>query len=136
HQVHLLRLLRRELPGRLHRRDAHPRISRREARRPLLHQGDAAGNRRSLRERDCRQPGGRRPLSLKRSTGRATFMQATTVLFYIFAAVTVFAALRVISARNPVHSALFLVLTFCSAAAIWMLLQAEFLAITLVLVYV
>ena len=63
-------------------------------------------------------------------------MQATTVLFYIFAAVTVFAALRVISARNPVHSALFLVLTFCSAAAIWMLLKAEFLAITLVLVYV
>jgi NADH-quinone oxidoreductase subunit J len=63
-------------------------------------------------------------------------MQATTVLFYLFAAITVFAALRVISARNPVHSALFLVLTFCSAAAIWMLLRAEFLAITLVLVYV
>src|SRR5690606_13032913 len=63
-------------------------------------------------------------------------MQATTVLFYLFAAVTVFSALRVISARNPVHSALFLVLTFCSAAGIWMLLQAEFLAITLVLVYV
>ncbi|MCM5572043.1 NADH-quinone oxidoreductase subunit J [Burkholderiaceae bacterium FT117] len=63
-------------------------------------------------------------------------MQATTVLFYVFAAVTVFAALRVISSRNPVHSALFLVLTFCSAAAIWMLLKAEFLAITLVLVYV
>jgi NADH-quinone oxidoreductase subunit J len=63
-------------------------------------------------------------------------MQATTVLFYLFAAVTVFAALRVISSRNPVHSALFLVLTFCSAAGIWMLLQAEFLAITLVLVYV
>jgi NADH-quinone oxidoreductase subunit J len=63
-------------------------------------------------------------------------MQATTVLFYIFAAVTVFSALRVISSRNPVHSALFLVLTFCSAAGIWMLLQAEFLAITLVLVYV
>ena len=63
-------------------------------------------------------------------------MQATTVLFYLFAAVTVFAALRVISSRNPVHSALFLVLTFCSAAGIWMLLKAEFLAITLVLVYV
>ena len=63
-------------------------------------------------------------------------MQATTVLFYLFAAVTVFSALRVISSRNPVHSALFLVLTFCSAAGIWMLLGAEFLAITLVLVYV
>ena len=63
-------------------------------------------------------------------------MQATTFLFYIFATVTVLAALRVISARNPVHSALFLVLTFCSMAAIWMLLKAEFLAIVLVLVYV
>jgi len=46
------------------------------------------------------------------------------------------AALRVITARNPVHSALFLVLAFCSAAGIWLLLRAEFLAITLVLVYV
>jgi NADH-quinone oxidoreductase subunit J len=63
-------------------------------------------------------------------------MDAKTILFYIFAAVTVVSALRVITARNPVHSALFLVLTFCSAACIWMLLGAEFLAITLVLVYV
>jgi NADH-quinone oxidoreductase subunit J len=63
-------------------------------------------------------------------------MLATTVLFYVFAAVTVFAALRVITARNPVHSALFLVLAFFSTACIWMLLKAEFLAITLVLVYV
>ena len=63
-------------------------------------------------------------------------MQATTFLFYVFAAITVFAALRVITARNPVHSALFLVLTFVSTACIWMLLKAEFLAIVLVLVYV
>jgi len=63
-------------------------------------------------------------------------MDPRTVLFYLFSVVTVFAALRVITARNPVHSALFLVLTFCSAACIWMLLKAEFLAITLVLVYV
>ncbi len=63
-------------------------------------------------------------------------MDAMTFLFYLFAAVTVFSALRVITARNPVHSALFLVLTFCSMACIWMLLRAEFLAITLVLVYV
>ena len=48
----------------------------------------------------------------------------------------VFAAIRVITARNPVHAALFLVLTFFTAAAIWLLLEAEFLAITLVLVYV
>jgi len=63
-------------------------------------------------------------------------MDAKTALFYIFAAITVIAALRVITARNPVHSALFLVLAFFSAACIWMLLEAEFLAITLVLVYV
>jgi NADH-quinone oxidoreductase subunit J len=63
-------------------------------------------------------------------------MDPKTFLFYIFAVITVLAALRVVTARNPVHAALFLVLTFCTAAAIWMLLKAEFLAITLVLVYV
>ena len=57
-------------------------------------------------------------------------------LFYLFAAVTVFAALRVITSRNPLHAVLFLVLAFISCAGIWMLLEAEFLAITLVLVYV
>jgi NADH-quinone oxidoreductase subunit J len=57
-------------------------------------------------------------------------------LFYCFSAILVFAALRVITARNPVHSALFLVLAFVSSAAIWLLLEAEFLAIVLVLVYV
>jgi NADH-quinone oxidoreductase subunit J len=59
-----------------------------------------------------------------------------TIVFFMFAAVTVFAALRVITASNPVHAALFLVLAFFSMAGIWMLLEAEFLAITLVLVYV
>jgi NADH-quinone oxidoreductase subunit J len=58
------------------------------------------------------------------------------VVFYVFAAVLVFAALRVIISSNPVHSALWLVLSFFSAAGIWLLLQAEFLAIALVLVYV
>lgn len=57
-------------------------------------------------------------------------------LFYLFAAVTVFAALRVITARNPLHAVLFLVLAFVSTAGIWLLLEAEFLAIALVLVYV
>jgi NADH-quinone oxidoreductase subunit J len=56
--------------------------------------------------------------------------------FWFFAAILVIAALRVITARNPVHSALFLVLAFFTAAALWMLLRAEFLAIVLVLVYV
>ncbi len=63
-------------------------------------------------------------------------MDFTTGVFYFFAAMLVFAALRVITARNPVHSALFLVLAFFTAAALWMLLEAEFLAIALVLVYV
>ena len=63
-------------------------------------------------------------------------MSFETLVFYMFAVITVFASLRVITARNPVHAALFLVLAFCTAAGVWMLLEAEFLAITLVLVYV
>lgn len=57
-------------------------------------------------------------------------------IFYLFAAIMVFAAMRVITVTNPVFAAMFLVLTFFTAAGIWMLLEAEFLAITLVLVYV
>ncbi len=63
-------------------------------------------------------------------------MSVTTGLFYIFSAVLLVAAFQVITAKNPVHAALFLVLTFFQAAMIWMLLKAEFLSITLVLVYV
>jgi NADH-quinone oxidoreductase subunit J len=63
-------------------------------------------------------------------------MTSITALFYVFAAMLLFAAFRVITARSTVHAALFLVLSFFSAACIWMLLAAEFLAITLVLVYV
>ena len=59
-----------------------------------------------------------------------------TVVFYVFSAIMLFAASRVISVKNPVHAALFLVLAFFSASALWMLLKAEFLAIALVLVYV
>ena len=63
-------------------------------------------------------------------------MNLETLMFYLLSALTVFAALRVITSRNPVHAALFLVLAFFSTAGIWMLLEAEFLALTLVLVYV
>lgn len=63
-------------------------------------------------------------------------MDVHTILFYVFSTITVLAAVRVITARNPVHSALFLVLAFFSVACLWMMLAAEFLAITLVLVYV
>ncbi|MGH8501749.1 MAG: NADH-quinone oxidoreductase subunit J [Gammaproteobacteria bacterium] len=62
-----------------------------------------------------------------------TFQQ---FVFYIFAAIMLFAAARMITVRNPVHAALYLVLTFFTSAALWMLMEAEFLAIALVLVYV
>ena len=63
-------------------------------------------------------------------------MVFTDLIFYVLAAILLFAALRVITTRNPVHAALHLVLAFFTAAGIWLLLQAEFLAIVLVLVYV
>lgn len=63
-------------------------------------------------------------------------MDVKTGLFYFFSLVLLFAAFRVITARNPVYAALYLVLAFFQAAAIWILLKAEFLAIALVLVYV
>ena len=63
-------------------------------------------------------------------------IDAQSALFLTFSGVMLIAALRVITARNPVHAVLFLVLAFFSAAALWILLRAEFLAIALVLVYV
>lgn len=63
-------------------------------------------------------------------------MPIVEIVFYLFATVLTLAAFSVITVRNPVYAALFLVLAFFSSAAIWMLLEAEFLAITLVLVYV
>jgi len=63
-------------------------------------------------------------------------MSFEKLIFYIFAAILVYAATRVITVRNPVHAALHLVLAFFTCAGLWLLLEAEFLAITLVLVYV
>jgi NADH-quinone oxidoreductase subunit J len=63
-------------------------------------------------------------------------MSFEKMVFYLFAAILVYAATRVITVRNPVHAALHLVLAFFTSAALWLLLEAEFLAITLVLVYV
>ena len=62
-------------------------------------------------------------------------MDAKTGFFYLFSIVLLFAAFRVITARNPVHAVLFLMLAFSQASGVWLLLRAEFLAITLVLVY-
>lgn len=58
------------------------------------------------------------------------------ILFYIFAAIILFSAIKVVTSNNPVHAALWLVLTFCTSACMWILMQAEFLGIILVLVYV
>lgn len=63
-------------------------------------------------------------------------MDFQTAVFFFLSTILVLASLRVITARNPVHAALYLVLSFFTAGGIWMLLQAEFLAIALVLVYV
>jgi NADH-quinone oxidoreductase subunit J len=63
-------------------------------------------------------------------------MTFSTFTFYLFSAILIFAALRVVTTRNPVFAALWLVLCFFTAAGVWLLLRAEFLAITLVLVYV
>jgi NADH-quinone oxidoreductase subunit J len=63
-------------------------------------------------------------------------MDLPVILFYVYAAILLAAALAVVLVKNPVHAALFLVLSFFTAAALWLLLYAEFLALTLVLVYV
>ncbi|WP_343630520.1 NADH-quinone oxidoreductase subunit J [Roseateles sp.] len=63
-------------------------------------------------------------------------MDITTALFYVFSFVLLASAFRVITAKSTVHSALFLILAFFNASCVWMLLKAEFLAITLVLVYI
>lgn len=63
-------------------------------------------------------------------------MPLEQIIFWLFSAVMIAAALRVITASNPVHSVLFLVLTFFTAAALWILLEAEFLGIVLIVVYV
>ena len=63
-------------------------------------------------------------------------MEFKTFVFYFLSTILVYASLRVVTLRNPVHAALHLVLAFFSASGVWVLLQAEFLAIALVLVYV
>lgn len=63
-------------------------------------------------------------------------MTFPTIVFYVLAGILLLSSLRVITAKNPVHAALFLVLSFFTGAGLWVLLQAEFLAISLVLIYV
>lgn len=63
-------------------------------------------------------------------------MEFEKIIFYVFSVILIFAAIRVITAKNPVHSVMFLVLAFFTTSGLWVMLEAEFLAITLVLVYV
>ena len=63
-------------------------------------------------------------------------MTFSLIMFYILAAVILFGAVKTVTAKNPVHASLYLVLTFCMSAMMWMLMQVEFLGITLVVVYV
>lgn len=63
-------------------------------------------------------------------------MTFTDILFYIFSVVLLISAIKVVTAKNPMHAVLFLVLTFATSACLWLLMQAEFLAIILILVYV
>ena len=62
-------------------------------------------------------------------------MDVTSVLFYAFSAILLFSAFKVVTSRNTVHATLYLMLAFFQASMVWMLMRAEFLAITLVLVY-
>src|SRR3984893_15320760 len=125
-QVHLLRILRGGMSGRCHRGNAIARVPHGESRREHHEQGQVARHRRTLRSHDRGGSRRRRPVSL----------MFPTVLFFIFAGTLIAAALGVILARNPVYSALLLVLCFFNSAIIWLLLDAEFLGIVLVLVYV
>ncbi|WP_047393209.1 NADH-quinone oxidoreductase subunit J [Chitinibacter sp. ZOR0017] len=63
-------------------------------------------------------------------------MDLSLAIFYVFAVVLVFAAFRVITAKNPVHAVLYLVLSFFNSAVLWMLMKAEFLAVSLIVIYV
>ena len=63
-------------------------------------------------------------------------MEFNTIVFYVFSALAIFASVRVVTARNPVHAVLFLVFAFFNVAGLWLLLQAEFLAMALIMVYV
>ena len=101
-----------------------------------LQQGQAARERRPLGARDRGQPRTpTRPIG-EPGRGRAATMILQALAFYVFAAVVMASAVMVVSARNPVHSVLFLILAFFNAAGLFVLIGAEFLAMILVIVYV
>lgn len=124
-----------ELPGRLDRRDAHPRIPRREAWRSLLHQGHAPGGGRSLRGRKSPPTRRQTPSTADPGARRTILMDVKTGFFYLFSVVLLFAAFGPSHRAQPRACGAHLMLAFSQAAAVWLLLKAEFLAIALVLVY-
>src|SRR5580692_6501092 len=124
--MHLLRAVPGSLPGGCHRGRPEFRILDRDARRALLRQEPATGEWRPLGTGDCPQSG----------TGCPLPMMLEAVAFYFFSAILIACAVMVIASRNPVHSVLFLILSFFNAAALFVLLGAEFLAMLLVVVYV
>src|ERR1700689_2461028 len=124
--MHLLRLLPGGLPGRRDCRRAEFRVRLGEPRRTFLRQGQAACERRPLGGGDRQEPVDR----------GAVPVILPAVMFYLFAAVAVASGVMVVSARNPVHSVLFLILAFFNAAGLFLLMGAEFLAMILVIVYV
>src|SRR5260221_1222735 len=129
-QVHLLRVLPGILPGGRHRRRPQFRVRHRDPRGALLRQGEAARERRPLGTGDRQEPRARRALPMSASV----IVQA--ICFYAFSAVLIASGVMVVASRNPVHSVLFLILAFFNAAALFLLLGAEFLALILVIVYV
>src|SRR5215470_14020923 len=136
-QMHLLRPVPGGLPGRCHRRGTELRVRDRDARGALLRQGAAARERRPVGTRDRPESRARCAVPVKRD---ATMILPAALLpavfFWIFAVVCVASAAMVITARNPVHSVLFLILAFVNASGLFMLLGAEFLAMILIVVYV
>src|SRR3984957_4313569 len=129
--MHLLRAVPGGLPGGRHRRRPQFRIRYRDARRTLLQQGKIAGEWRPLGAGDRSQSRTRRAVPLGR---QERMLEA--LAFYFFSAILIASAVMVIAARNPVHSVLFLILSFFNAAGLFVLLGAKFLGMILVVVYV
>src|ERR1700744_6145213 len=124
--MHLLRAVPGSLPGGRHRGRAQFRVFDRNARRTLLRQEPSSGEWRPLGTGDRPQSG----------TGCTLQMMLQAIAFYFFSAILIASAVMVIASRNPVHSVLFLILSFFNAAGLFVLMGAEFLAMILVVVYV
>src|SRR5215469_13355400 len=134
--MHLLRIVPGGMSSRCDRRRSELRVFNGNSRRAVLRQGTPARERRPLGTRNRTQSRTGCALPLREGEGNGSFTMLTAIAFWLFSAVLILAATMVIAARNPVHSVLFLILAFFNAAALFILLGAEFLALILVIVYV